>query len=129
MNRRDVARAARRSIEMAHERLGNGDALLVFAEGSRSRTRGMQPMLPAVARYFEAPGTLVLPIGIVGTDTLFPIGDEIVHSVAIVARVGPPIRASRLLEAVGGDRRQAMTVVGRAIAALLPVEYRGVYAG
>lgn len=127
MNPRDVARAARRSIEMAHERLAKGDALLVFAEGTRSRTHGMQPMLPAVARYCEAAGTVIVPAGLTGTDTLFPIGDEIVHSVAIVARIGAPIDAARLRDRAGGDRRAMMNIVGHAIASLLPADYRGVY--
>lgn len=127
MTPRDVARAARRSIEMAHERLANGDALLVFAEGTRSRTRGLQAMLPAVARYVEVPGTIILPVGITGTDRLFPIGDEIVHSVAIVARVGTPIDAHWLRAHAGGDRRIMMDVVGHAIATLLPADHRGVY--
>ena len=54
MNPRDVARAARRSIDVAHERLGCGDALLVFAEGTRSRTSGLQQMLAAATRYLES---------------------------------------------------------------------------
>jgi 1-acyl-sn-glycerol-3-phosphate acyltransferase len=128
MNQRDVARAARRAIDLAHVRLAQGDALLVFAEGSRSRTRAMQPMLPAVARYVDVPNTLVLPVGITGTDSLFPIGDEIVHSVAIVARIGCAIDAADLRRRCHGDRRAMMDVIGRSIAALLPDEYRGVYA-
>jgi 1-acyl-sn-glycerol-3-phosphate acyltransferase len=127
MNPREVARAARRSIEMAHARLAGGDALLVFAEGTRSRSRGMQPMLPAVARYFDVPGTVILPVGITGTDRLFPIGDEMVHSVAIIVRAGLPIDAECLHTRTRGDRRAMMDVLGHAIAMLLPEEYRGVY--
>jgi 1-acyl-sn-glycerol-3-phosphate acyltransferase len=125
MNAREVARAARRSIEIAQERLARGDALLVFAEGSRSRTRGMQPLLPAVARYLS-PESLILPVAITGTDSLFPIGDEIVHAVAIIARIGAPLSPAALLNQ-SGDRRAMMDSVGRAIAALLPPAYRGVY--
>jgi hypothetical protein len=88
----------------------------------------MQPMLPAVGRYLEVPGTLVLPIGITGTDSLFPIGDELVHAGAIVARVGCPIDAGQLLTMANGTRRQMIDLVGFAIASLLPAEYRGVYA-
>ena len=73
MNPRDVARAARRAIEIAQERLSLGEALLIFAEGSRSRTAQMQQFLPGTARYLELPGTWVLPIGIAGTEKLFPI--------------------------------------------------------
>jgi 1-acyl-sn-glycerol-3-phosphate acyltransferase len=128
MHPRDVARAARHSIELAHERLAAGDALLVFAEGTRSRTRGMQPLLPAVARYCEVPDAVLLPVGIIGTESLFPIGDEFVHAVPIVACIGAPIDAARLCAQSRGDRRVMMDAVGRSIAALLPPDYRGIYA-
>jgi 1-acyl-sn-glycerol-3-phosphate acyltransferase len=129
MNPREVARAARRSIEAAHERLALGDALLVFAEGTRSRTNGMQQLLAGVTRYLELPDTWILPVGLVGSEALFPIGDETVHSVRVVGRVGAPIRASELEQRSGGDRRVMMDTVGSSIAELLPAEYRGAYAG
>jgi len=128
MNPREVARAARRSIEAAHERLGQGDALLVFAEGTRSRSNGMQQLLTGVTRYLELPDTWILPVGLVGSEALFPIGDETVHSVRVVGRVGAPIRATELEQQSGGDRRVMMDTVGSAIAELLPAEYRGAYA-
>jgi 1-acyl-sn-glycerol-3-phosphate acyltransferase len=128
MNSREVARAARRSIDVAHERLGLGDALLVFAEGTRSRTSGLQQMLTGVTRYLDCPGTCVLPVGITGTEALFPIGDDTLHPVRAVTRVGRPIQASALRERTGRDRRLVMDVVGLAIAELLPLEYRGAYA-
>ncbi len=128
MNSRDVARAARRSIDIAYERLRLGEALLVFAEGTRSRTSGMQEILAGVTRYLESPGTWVLPVGIVGSEALFPIGDEKIHPVAIVTRIGRPIEARVLRERAGGDRRIMMDAVGLAIAQLLPPEYQGAYA-
>ena len=128
MNAREVARAARRSIDIAHERLRLGDALLVFAEGTRSRTSGLQQMLTGVTRYLDCPGTSVLPVGITGTEALFPIGDDTLHPVKAVTRVGRPIQASALRERTGRDRRLVMDVVGLAIAELLPPEYRGAYA-
>jgi 1-acyl-sn-glycerol-3-phosphate acyltransferase len=127
MNGREVARAARRCIDIAHERLRLGDALLVFAEGTRSRTNGMQQMLPGVARYLEGPGAWVLPVGIVGTEALFPIGDETLHPVRIVTRVGRPIDARVLRERAGNNRRLMMDGIGLAMARLLPPEYRGAY--
>jgi 1-acyl-sn-glycerol-3-phosphate acyltransferase len=129
MDPREVARAARRSIEIAHERLRLGDALLVFGEGTRSRTRGMQPMLAGVTRYLEVPDTMVLPVGIIGTEALFPIGEDELHPVRVEVRVGAPIAAQEIRERCGGDRQAMMDDVGRAIAALLPAEYRGAYEG
>jgi len=128
MNAREVARAARLSIDIAHERLGVGDALLVFGEGTRSRSSGMQPLLPGVSRYLEGPGTWVLPVGIAGTEELFPVGDDALHSVPIKIRLGRPFPAHVLHERANGDRRLMMDSVGLAIAGLLPPEYRGAYA-
>ena len=126
-NARDVARAARLAIEIAHERLADGDAVLIFAEGTRSRTSGLQPLLPAVTRYLDYPGACLLPVGIAGTEALFPIGDHEIHPVRIVTRIGRPVRATVLEERTAGNRRLMMDVVGLAIAALLPEEYRGAY--
>jgi len=127
MDPREVARAARRSIEIAHERLRLGDALLVFGEGRRSRTRGMQQMLAGVTRYLEVPDTMVLPVGIVGTEALFPIDDDALHPVRVEVRVGRPIAAQDIRERSAGDRQAMMDEVGGAIASLLPPDYRGVY--
>jgi 1-acyl-sn-glycerol-3-phosphate acyltransferase len=127
MNAREVARAARQSIDVAHERLFRGDALLVFAEGTRSRTREMQQTLTAVTRYFDFPDVWVLPAGITGSDAMFPIGEDGLHQVTAVVTIGPPLEARALHEDANGDRRVMMDVVGTKIAELLPAEYRGAY--
>ena len=127
MNPRDVARAARHAIQIAQERLLLGEALLIFGEGSRSRTAGMQQFLPGTARYLDLPGTWVLPIGITGTEKLFPIDGATLHPVPITMNIGRPIPASDLRGRAKRDRRLMMDSIGRAVADLLPVEYRGVY--
>lgn len=124
---RDVARAARRSIDIARERLRQGAVLLVFPEGTRSRTGGMQRMLVGATRYVEEPDTWVLPMGIAGTEALFPVGAERLRPSEIVVRTGRPFRAGTLIERAGRDRRLVMDTVGLAIAALVPREYRGDY--
>ena len=127
MNAREVARAARQSIDVAHERLFRGDALLVFVEGTRSRTREMQQTLTAVTRYFDFPDVWVLPVGITGTEEMFPVGEEALHPVRAIATVGAPVEARELHARAKGDRRLMMDAVGGRIAALLPPEYRGAY--
>jgi 1-acyl-sn-glycerol-3-phosphate acyltransferase len=128
MNARDVARTARRVIEIANDRLRAGDALLLFPEGTRSRTRGMQQTLTAVYRYFDLPDLVLLPVGITGTEAFYPIGDETVHRVRAGVSIGAPIDARALSGRTGGDRRVTMDVLGLAIAAELPADYRGAYA-
>ena len=129
MNAREVARAARQSIDTAHERLRRGDALLLFAEGSRSRSGAMQPMLAGAIRYLEGPDAWVLPVGITGTETMFPIDDNTLYSVPVRATIGAPVRASSLRDAAGEDRQLMIDTIGVAISHLLPARYRGTYAG
>jgi 1-acyl-sn-glycerol-3-phosphate acyltransferase len=124
---RDVARASRRAIDVARERLESGDALLLFGEGTRSRTEAMQPMLPGVARYLTVPGTWILPLALTGPEELFPVGDPTLHPATIVMQIGRPIRAQALSECAGRDRRLIVDAIGLAVAELLPDQYRGVY--
>lgn len=128
MTARDVAVAARHVIEIAHERLRLGEALLVFAEGTRSRSGDMQRLLPGVARYLDVPGTWILPVGIAGSEALFPIDEGSLNPVRIEVRIGAPIQAGVLRERSGGNRQRVMDAIGLAIAALLPPKYRGAYA-
>jgi 1-acyl-sn-glycerol-3-phosphate acyltransferase len=127
MNAREVARAARQSIDIAHERLFKGDALLVFAEGTRSRTKEMQQTLTAVTRYFDFPDVWVVPVGITGTEEMYPIGEDALHPVRAVVTLGAAIEARELHDRAKGDRRLMMDAVGTKIAELLPPEYRGAY--
>jgi 1-acyl-sn-glycerol-3-phosphate acyltransferase len=127
MNPRDVARAARRAIQIARERLALGEALLIFAEGRRSRSAEMQAFLPGTARYLESPGTWVLPIGLSGTEKLFPIDGAALHPVPVALSIGHPILVSDLRDRFRGDRRLIVDGIGHAIAELLPAAYRGVY--
>jgi len=125
---REVAQGARRSIEVAHARLGAGDALLLFGEGTRSRTSAMQSMLPGVARYLDVPGTWILPVGLAGPEALFAVEDSTLRPARVVMRLARSFRADDLLKRAAGDRRVAMDAIGLSIAPLTPPAYRGVYA-
>ena len=128
MNPRDVARAARRAIEIAHERVSLGEALLIFGEGSRSRSAQMQEFLPGTARYLEVQGTWILPVGITGTERLVSHGWRRLASRADHHhnRREPRISASDLRKQFDrGSRRATVDCIGNAIANLLPTSYRG----
>ncbi|HEY3381138.1 MAG TPA: lysophospholipid acyltransferase family protein [Vicinamibacterales bacterium] len=128
LSARDVARAARRSIEVARGRLRAGDVLLLFGEGTRSRTGEMQPMLAGAARYLDVPGVWVLPAGLTGSEQFFPIDGATIRPARITMRLGCPARADALLAGADGDRRLVMDAIGLAVAELLPPRYGGVYA-
>jgi 1-acyl-sn-glycerol-3-phosphate acyltransferase len=127
LNVREVARAARQAIDVASARIEAGDALLLFAEGTRSRTAKMQPLLAGVARYLDVPGTLVVPVGLTGPESLFPVDAATVQPSRIGMAVGRPIAAETLTSRARGNRRVIMDAIGLAIAELLPESYRGVY--
>jgi 1-acyl-sn-glycerol-3-phosphate acyltransferase len=127
MSARDVAAIARQTIELAFDRLSRGDSLLIFAEGTRSRAAQMQPLLAAVSRYLERDGTVLVPIGITGTEHLIGVDDNQLHPTCVVARIGEPIEASELKRRTQGKRPAMTAAIGRAIAAALPESYRGVY--
>jgi 1-acyl-sn-glycerol-3-phosphate acyltransferase len=128
MSVREVARVARETITLAAARQKAGDALLVFVEGTRSRTGGMQRALPAVTRYLDAPDARLVPVGITGTEQLVPLEDERLHVASVRVKIGRVATAGALAEHAEGNRRLMMDAVGVAIARLLPPEYRGAYA-
>ena len=87
----------------------------------------MQRLLSGAARYLEMPDTWVLPMGLVGTERLFPMSEDSINPVRIILTIGRPLPARLLDERAKGDRQLVMDDIGRAIAALLPPEYRGAY--
>jgi 1-acyl-sn-glycerol-3-phosphate acyltransferase len=127
MPTREIARAARLAIETALHRLSLGEALLVFAEGTRSRSGEMQRLLPGAARYLDYPGTVVLPVALTGTEDLFPVGERTFRPAPIAARFGRPISADALRARSRRERRLMVDTLGVAIADLLPSAYRGTY--
>lgn len=88
----------------------------------------MQRMLAGVARYLEFPGAWVLPVGVAGSEALFPIGDVTVRPARVYLSIGMPVRADRLVTVTHAHRQTMMDVVGLMISELLPQRYRGIYA-
>ena len=128
MRPREVARLAIATIRTTQQRQSEGDHVLVFPEGSRSRSARLERCLAAVARYLETPDTVVIPWGHTGSERLMPLGADRVQSATVRVRIGTPLPAARLLEACSGHRQLVMDVVGFLIAEALPEEYRGLYA-
>lgn len=124
---REVALAARQAIDAALGRLLAGDALVLFGEGSRSRTGEMHQMLAGTARYLTVADTWVLPAGLTGPEALFPVEVPSLRAARVSLQLGRPMRASDLLASADGDRRLVMDAIGLAVAGLLPSQYRGVY--
>jgi 1-acyl-sn-glycerol-3-phosphate acyltransferase len=127
LSARETARAARQAIDTALERLRGGDVLVLFGEGTRSRSAQMQPMLAGTARYLDEPGTWVLPAGLTGPEALFPVEGSELRPARLVLQLGQPLRVTDLAALANHDRRVMMDAIGLAVASLVPPAYRGEY--
>ena len=90
------AEGVRKCLEL----LKGGEAVIVFAEGTRGDGRTMLPLEPGVALLAKKSGVPVLPVGICGTQFVMPAGGGGArHRVRVV--VGEPF----LFDDVAGKGR------------------------
>lgn len=73
LNRTDIE-SRKRVIEKAAEVLKKGDILIIYPEGTRTRTGEIQEGKKGVAKFFLKTGVPILPVGIRGTFELMPPG-------------------------------------------------------
>jgi len=73
INRKDE-RSKKEAIEKAIRALKKGDSIVMYPEGTRSKTGELQEGKQGVAKLFLRTGVPILPLGIKGTAELMPIG-------------------------------------------------------
>jgi len=120
MSGRELARRAIKSMKAAGDALDDGYVLLLFPEGSRTRTGRMGPFLRGVHRYLGVRKNLhVIPTALVGTSQIMPVGDTTLGPAPASLIFGSPI-------AVGPElpQRDALQAAHGAISALLPAANR-----
>jgi 1-acyl-sn-glycerol-3-phosphate acyltransferase len=111
--------------------LRSGRPLLIAPEGGRSHQLGMRQALPGVAYVIDQAEVPVIPVGIVGATDDFL--EKALHCKrpTIEMRIGQAIHLPAIT-GKGEQRRLARQrntdIIMHRIAALLPPEYRGVYA-
>lgn len=111
---RELARLAQQAIQQAHDATAAGAIVLLYPEGSRTRTGRLRPFLPAVWRYLAIDGLRVVPAAILGTDDVLGVGADRLTPGRVSLTFGPP----RVIEARGA--RDALQVLHGDVAALLP---------
>ena len=120
----------RKALHIAEHWLKRGVSLIMFPEGSRSKNARMQPALPGAALIASRLGIPILPVSITGTDKLRNLKWCVLHRPTITVTIGkpfyPPSADGKLPRE---QRNKLMNDIMKKIAALLPPEYHGVYAG
>jgi len=122
----------RQLVDKMVEVLESGRPLLIAPEGGRSHVPGLRPGLPGVAYVVDKVRVPVIPVGIVGTTEDFFSRALHGRRNMLEMHIGAPVWLPPI-EGRGEGRRAALQhnvdLIMYHIAALLPQEYRGVYAG
>lgn len=125
----DRTKADYTAFRKAEEILNEGIALGISPEGTRSKNGQLQAGKPGAALLASKTGVTIVPVGITGTDTGV---SDLLHFKRphLIARYGPSFTLEPLNR--NEDRNKKLRLytddVMCRIAALLPEEYRGVYA-
>lgn len=124
--------ALKRAVDM----LKHGESVLIFPEGTRSRTGQLLRAKKGAALIARRAGVPVVPVALAGTEQFLPINDQDMgteqpHQARIDIWIGKPFLVADLAvePQEGEDDRQLLAdAMMRRVAELLPPEYRGVYA-
>jgi 1-acyl-sn-glycerol-3-phosphate acyltransferase len=108
-----------------------GRPLMIMPEGSRSHQPGMNRAEPGAAYIVEKTGVPVVPVGVVGTTDDFLRRGLKGRRPHVHMTIGKPVELP-LIQTKGEARRlarqQNADLIMSHIAALLPLNYRGIYA-
>jgi 1-acyl-sn-glycerol-3-phosphate acyltransferase len=92
---RGNGRAARQSLDTALSVLTSGGAFGIYPEGTRSRDGLLHRGHVGVARLALTSKAPVVPVGIIGTDKLQPVGTHIPRVRPVTIRFGEPLGFAR----------------------------------
>ncbi|SDP63651.1 lysophospholipid acyltransferase family protein [Lentzea jiangxiensis] len=92
---RGKGRDARAALDTAAEILARGDAFAIYPEGTRSLDGKLHRGRTGVARMALESGAPVVPVGIIGTDKVQPVGSRFPKVVPVTVRFGEPLDFSR----------------------------------
>jgi 1-acyl-sn-glycerol-3-phosphate acyltransferase len=126
---RDDSRAAQASLDAALGVLSSGGVFGIYPEGTRSRDGKLYRGRTGVAWLAMTSGAPVVPVGLVGTERLQPVGSRLPRLAKVQVHVGAPISPEGRGEGVpvGRARRELTDEIMAAIQDLSGQEPAGRY--
>ncbi|WP_068165128.1 lysophospholipid acyltransferase family protein [Rhodococcus phenolicus] len=127
---RTGADAAQDALNAGVRVLDQGKLLGIYPEGTRSPDGRLYKGKTGMARLALETGVKVIPVAMIGTDKMNPIGSKMWRPAKITVRIGEPIDFSRF-EGMGGNRFVERTVTDEVMYALMQLsgqEYVDIYA-
>ena len=97
------------SLQLALQVLRAGDGFGIYPEGTRSRDGRLYRGRTGVAWLALASGAPVVPVGVVGTDRVQPVGARLPRIAPVTVRFGPPLHADAYHRLPAGAARRQMT--------------------
>ncbi|MFV0320407.1 MAG: lysophospholipid acyltransferase family protein [Microbacterium sp.] len=127
---RSGGRASEASLNTGLQVLGRGDLLGIYPEGTRSPDGKLYRGRTGIARMALEARVPVIPVVMIDTDTMMPIGTRIPRVVRVGVVIGEPLDFSRF-SGMEGDRYILRSVTDEIMVALQRLgeqEYDDVYA-
>jgi 1-acyl-sn-glycerol-3-phosphate acyltransferase len=100
-----VNTADRAALRRAEELLKQGEAVVIFPEGTQSMDGQLLPMQPGVLLLAQRANVAIVPTIIEGTDAMIPYGEEKPRRASrpVVVRFGKPVTVAELMGAARGS--------------------------
>ncbi len=115
--RREKARASMAALDTAASLLDAGELVGIYPEGTRSRDGLLHKGHTGVAHLALKTGAPIIPVGLVGTDEVQPIGRSLPsRRGSVTVRFGEPIEPGRYR--AGGKRRQRQQMTDDVMASI-----------
>jgi len=126
---RSAHRAAQASLEAASRVLAAGDAFGIYPEGTRSRDGRLYRGRTGVAWLALTTRAPVLPVALVGTERIQPLGTRIPRVRRVTVHFGAPLRFGPEYGEAGSARARRIVTdeIMQAIGELSKQEHAGIY--